>query len=109
MATNTGYQTLSDRIVKRAVVSGTGDIDVVAAVTGHRIRVLSLFVSASGAGAVTFKSATTSLGAATFKAADATFVLPDAANGWFDTTQGEKFTVSAGALTVTGALTYVEI
>lgn len=97
------------RPVEHAVISGTGNLDVVAAATGKQILILSLFLSADAAGAVTFKSASTSLGAVTFKTADPTFVLQDSDNGHFITALGEKFTVAAGSLNVTGALTYVKI
>lgn len=103
----------SDALIKYAKIdaSSTGG-DVVAAVVGKRIRVISLFLTiTTAAGTVKFQSggSTDLTGAMTF-AAGGVQTLPHNPSGWFQTVAGEKLNmVLASAGQVSGALTYQEI
>lgn len=110
MAMSTGHQDLGANIqVKRAKFTGTGSTDIVAAVTGKSIRVLSVTVSLSGAGNIVFYSASTDIGTLVLKAADPTVVLGWNPDGWFQTVAGEKFAATPSANTMTGFIQYIEV
>ena len=116
-ATTTGYIVNDDGTLltpKRAVISASssGVSSLVAAVTGKKIRVLSLVLMAAGAVNVKFQSHTTPT--------DLTGLFPLAANGGFsigfsplghfETVAGEQLDINlSGAVAVGGCLTYVEI
>ena len=103
-----------DNVVKRAVLSGagSGDNSVVAAVTGKRIRVVSLFLIAAGAVNVRFESGAggDALTGVMSIAANGGLALNANYDGWFQTNGGEALNMElGGAVQVSGALTYQEI
>ena len=110
MVMSTGHHDLGGNVtVKRATFTGNSATDIVAAVTGKRIRVLSVTVSLSGAGTITFFSNSTAVGALVLKAADPTVVMGCNPDGWFQTAAGEKFAATPSANTMTGFIHYIEI
>jgi hypothetical protein len=107
----TGFADIGQRQPKRvAINSSAASLDLVAAVSGKRIRLIALVLATSGAGTVVFNSASTEQGRVTFKAADPSLVLPNNPDGWIETAAGEKLNIgNAGTLTITGFAVYVEI
>lgn len=102
------------RGTKRAVISSasSGNNTLVAAVTGKRIRVLSLFLVATGAVTVRFESAAdgTALSGQMAIAANGSLVLPYNEAGWLQTVAGELLNLElSGGVQVSGALTYQEV
>lgn len=94
-------------------VTAAGDNTVVAAVAGRKIRVLGVFLVASGgANTVRFESGAggTALTGAMDLASDGQFAPGYNPLGWFETAAGAllNLELSAGTL-VAGALTYVEV
>jgi len=104
------WRRLAEREYKFAAISGNTDgFTAVAAVTGKRIRVIAISLSASGAGTITLKSNTTVLGTIVYKTADPTYVAK-ADEGLVQTAAGEGLKIgNASTLTVSGYVTYVEI
>lgn len=96
-----------------AAISLTATGNIVAAVSGKRIRVLALHVQRDETDADTVTvachdgaSTTTNLSGALPKS----FVLPFNPEGWFDTLVGEALRlVLSGTVTVTGNVTYTTI
>jgi len=90
-----------------------GDNTLVAAVTGKKIRVLAVFLVASGgANTVRFESdaAGTALTGQMDLGADGQLVLPLNGFGWFETVAAELLNLELSAATaVAGALVYEEI
>lgn len=95
-------------------VAGSGDNQIVAAVAGKKIRVLSMFFIAGGAVDAKFQSDSGG------GAADLTGALPLAANGgaslpfnphgWIQTEAGKKLNLNLGAaVQISGSLTYALI
>lgn len=95
-------------VVKWLVVSTTSDADLVAANTAKALRVTAAQLRFSAAGTITFKSGSTTVGVVQAEAAG-TVVLPYNPDGWFETAFGAKLASSAGAITVSGTITYVEL
>lgn len=100
--------------VKYLAINIAASADLVAAVTGSKIRVLSLVLSGNNAATTaTFQSgASTALtGVLPIPTAVMPLVLPYNPTGWFETVSGEKLNiVVAGAGTeVDGMLSYVEV
>ena len=106
--------------VKYAVIddASSGDNEVVAAVPGKRIRVISAFLVAAGAVNVRFESGaagtaltgqmnlTTNVGFSL----NAAFDAKGRPKGHFQTAKGESLNLElSGAVSVDGSLTYVEI
>jgi hypothetical protein len=90
----------------------SGNNTLVAAVTGKKIRVLSLFLVSAGATTVTFQSGAggTGLTGAITTAAGTGFVLPHNPEGWFETAEGALLNAAlSAAIQVSGSLTYVEV
>ena len=108
MAFNSGWEDRYCGVVKRLVVSTTSNADLIAAVPGKVIRVLNAQLRFSAAGTITFKSESTSIGVVQAEAAG-NVILPEGPAGWFETARGEKLASSAGAITVSGTITYVEL
>lgn len=104
-----GHHDLSSAVVKRATFSSAAAADIVAAVTGKRIRVTSVVCSNSAAGNIAFKSASTDIGTLVAKTADPTIVLPWNPDGWFQTVVSEKFAMTPTGGTATGFITYIEV
>jgi hypothetical protein len=101
--------------VKRAIIDVAvgADNTIVAAVTARKIRVVSLFVVASG-GANTLRFESGAGGAALTGQmslpANGVLVLPDNPAGWFETAAAALLNLELSAATsVDGALTYVEV
>lgn len=89
--------------------ASSGDNTVIAAVSGKKIRVHSLFLVTAGAVNVTFETSTGGpalTGAMNF-AANGGIVLPHNPTGWFETDSGELLNfILSGATSVAGGLTY---
>lgn len=95
-----------------ATASGTTSTDIVAAVTGRKIRVLAMLYSQASATSLKFQSnATTDLtGAFTTSAANLNGNLPYNPFGWFQTAAGEKLNyVPATAVATHVTITYILI
>lgn len=99
--------------VQRAAVSasGSGDNTLVAAVTGKKIRVLSLVLSAAGAVNVRLESGaggTALTGVMVMAAAGDQIVLPFNPLGWVETAAAALLNLElSGAVAVTGVVNYV--
>lgn len=90
--------------------AASGDNTLVAAVSGKRIRVLSLFLVASGAVTVAFESGAsgTALTGDMNVGANGNVTMPFNPEGWFQTVAGELLNMElGGATSVDGCLTYV--
>jgi len=99
--------------IKRAVIdTSAGDNTIVVAVSGKKIRVLSLFLTAAAAMAVRFESATagTALTGAMALATGTPLVLPYNPLGWFETIAGELLNLETTTSNACdGALQYIEV
>ena len=100
--------------VKFAVIDAatSGDNTLVAAVTGKKIRVLSLFLVASAAVTVRFESGAggTALTGQMNLIANTGFVLDFSAVGHFETASNTLLNLElSGAVSVDGSLVYVEV
>jgi len=84
---------------------------LVAAVTGKKIRVLSVYAVAGGTATnLTFNSASSAISALFANAANGGEVLPFSPIGWFETVAAEALTVTTGAGSTTGiGVVYVEV
>lgn len=125
MADSSGYSgyikiagTTEGAVVNREVkyikidASTSGDNTIVAAVTGKKIRVLSLFYMVSGVTTVRFESGAsgTALTGQLEHIAQTGIVLPFNEDGWFETAAGSLLNMElSGAVSVDGALSYVEV
>ena len=92
--------------------AGAGDNTIVAAVTGRRICVVAGFWNVAAAVTVRFESGAggTALTGQMEHAANGGFVLPFNEAGWFETVAGQLLNMElSGAVSVAGALTYVEV
>jgi hypothetical protein len=100
--------------IKRAKIDAatSGDNTLVAAVSGKKIRVISLFLVASDVVNVRFESGAggTALTGAMNLVANGGFSLPYNPLGWFETASGALLNLElSGAVSVDGALTYEEV
>jgi len=90
-----------------------GTRELVAAVTGSKIRVLAIVVlqDSDAAAAFQFKSATTALTGEFTVAitAEGHMVLPFSPVGWFETAAGEALNVTVAANVLVGCLVYDEV
>lgn len=95
------------------VAAGQTDDAQVAAVAGHRIRVINLVaLCAATATTLTFNSKPAGAGAAIYallaNAVNGGEVLPRNEDGWFETNSGEGLSVTTGAGSTTGiAISYI--
>lgn len=89
--------------------ASSGANEIVAAVTGKRIRVLSYVLSASAAVNAKWQSGSTDkTGLLYFAAAGYGAVAPFNEQGWFETAAGEALNLNlSGAVTVGGHVSYV--
>lgn len=90
----------------------SGDNTLVAAVTGKKIRVLSLMMIASGVVSARFESGAggTALSGQMQLIAQAGFTLPQSSTGWFETAVGALLNLElSAAISVDGLLTYIEV
>lgn len=92
------------RVLANIAASQTAS-ELVAAVTGKKIRVHAL-ICQCGATATTavFNSASTAISLTFQNGANGGAVLPELSIGWFETTAGEALTVTTGAGSTTGIL-----
>ena len=115
-------QEVASTLIKHAVISASStDNTIVAAVTGKRIRVISVFLTASTVCTVAFESSTTTPltgtmnffakdgGAISTGTATGSLVLPANLLGWFQTDVGELLNLTVSAGTISGSLSYIEI
>jgi hypothetical protein len=100
--------------VKRAVINAatSGNNELVAAVVGKKIRVLSFFYLAAGTVSVRFESAAdgTALTGQMEHTAQTGIMAPRNRDGWFETVAGQALNLElSAAISVDGALSYVEV
>jgi hypothetical protein len=101
--------------VKRAVINhaDSGDNTIVAAVTGKKIRVLSMWFSVAGAVNTRFESGaggTALTGVQEWGAKGDGQVLPFNPLGWFETAAATLLNLElSGAVSVDGAIQYIEV
>ena len=114
---NTGFITDNlgkKRVIKYAVVDAatSGDNTVVSAVTGYKIRVLSVWLISAGTVNTRWESGasgTALTGQATL-AVNTGYVLGYNPGGWFETTAGALLNLElSGAISVDGSLSYIEV
>jgi len=101
-----------NRPVKRTFANAAagGDTTLVAAVTGHGIRVVGvLFLAGDTATEITFKSASTAISAAFTPGANGG-AIPNNDHGWFETARGAALVVTLGAGSTVGIqVLYIEV
>jgi len=100
--------------IKRATISASssGNNTIVSAVTGKKIVVLQLFLSASTAVNAKFQSGAsgTDLMGLAYNPDTGGFVLPYSPAGWFETAAGSLLNLNLSAANaVGGVLTYIEV
>lgn len=104
--------------VKYAAIgaAGAGDNTLVTAVSGKKIRVLSICLIAASGVSIYFTSGAGGMvifGGSTNKialAANGGFVLPEAPDGWMETAIGAALIVNlSGAIAIAGGLLYQEL
>lgn len=89
------------------VIDIAATTDLVAAIAGRKIRILSLFIVAAGAVTATFKSNTTNITGAMSMITGVPFSMPYNPVGWGETASGEKLNLTlSGATQVSGWMTY---
>lgn len=91
--------------------NGAATYEIVAAVTGSKIRLLSFAISTSGAGSILFESGTTDLsGIIAINATTIPVVLPFNQLGWLETTSGAALNLTTtGAVDFDGCFSYIEV
>lgn len=101
--------------IKYAVIddASSGDNELVAAVSGKKIRVLSVFAVAANTVTVRFESGaggTALTGQMVLTNPSDGFVLPFNPGGWFETAAGAALNLElSGAVSVDGCLSYIEV
>lgn len=107
---------IGGRLLKRAIidVASAGDNTLIAAVTGKKIRVHSLYLVNGHTSTQTarFESGAggTALSGQSVLGANGVLVLPESEAGWFETAAGALLNLElGGATTVDGLLTYTEV
>jgi hypothetical protein len=102
-----GYSRLASSFQK-VVASTANATEIVAAVTGKKIRVLACSFMANGTVNVKWQSASTDLTGLAYLVANTGKVLPYSPGGWFETAVGEALNIHlSGAVAVGGELVYV--
>jgi len=104
----------SKNAVKYAAIDAatSGDNEIVAAVSGKRIRVISCFMIAAGAVNVRFESGAggTALTGQMNLTTNSGFTLNENNSGWLETASGAALNLElSGAVSVDGCLSYIEI
>lgn len=90
--------------------SASGNNQLVAGISGKRIRLVSCLLVADGTVAVKFRSASTDLSGAMSLVANSGFVAPEAVVGWVVAAQGEELNLNlSDAVQVSGMLVYEEV
>lgn len=87
--------------------AAAGDLPVVAAVAGFKIRVLSYLFVETAAGAVTWKRAAIAMSGPMSLAVNGGLVAPAGSAAWFETGVGEALNLACPAVQVSGHLTYI--
>jgi hypothetical protein len=104
---------ISGSQVKRAVISNAaGDLTVVAAVTGRKIRVLQFYIRQSAAGTLRFESGTSGTAlTGVMVTTTADLVCEGSLNpfGHFETAAGTLLNLEIGTGAAMGWLTYQEV
>jgi hypothetical protein len=100
--------------IKYAAISGatSGNNTLVAAVSGKKIRVLSLYLNTVSAVTVRFEDGAggTALSGVMSLPDTGGMVLPHNEGGWFETTAGTLLNMElGGALQTSGGLAYIEV
>lgn len=101
--------------IKRAVIdhATNGDNTLIAAQAGKKLRVLSIFFTVAGAVTVRFESGaggTALTGQMNFNGPGEGIALDHNTLGWFETLEGGALNMELnGAVSVDGALTYIEV
>lgn len=107
------HRSVSEEEVKRAIISGTaGDVAVVAAVPGKRIRVISFYLRQSAAGTVRFESAaggTALTGVMVTTTGDLVINPGVNESGHFQTVVSEALYIEVGTGAVMGWVCYQEV
>lgn len=89
--------------------SSLGSNELVAAISGRSINVLSLAVVTTASNSIKFLSDATQIGATMPLGANGGFVLPYNPYGWFNTEEGEALNINLSVATATGVMiTYIE-
>ena len=100
------YDGVSDPTLLEFVVAS--DTDLVAAVSGKKIRVLAMALGGVAGNAI-FESATTEL-FGPFLLSQGPVVLPFMASGWFETDAGEALRIDlSGTDRTGGSITYITV
>ena len=99
---------------KFSAISATAGsaVEIVAAVTGSKIRVLALYQMQEGHTNATFKwlsDSTVLTGVSTVKNLDLVLVLPFNPAGWFETAAGESLDLYPVQTPIYGTLVYEEV
>lgn len=105
-----GFRTLAPQQVYRFTVDANSNtsITVASGVAKKAINVISVSLSASGAGTVALRSNTTNILPNEFKAADPTWVLPKSEDSWAECSAGEDLIINnASGLTLNGVVVYI--
>ena len=90
-------------------VSSMGSTELVAAISGRQINVISLAVVSKLANDIKFLSAATQISATMPLGNNGGYVLPHNLYGWFNTEVGEALNINLSAATATGVMiTYIE-
>lgn len=100
------------REVKRAAISGatSGNNTLVAAVTGYKIRVLSLFIKAASSVAIRLEDGAGGAALTGVMTVADHLILPHNPHGWVQTSAATLLNMElGGAIQVSGGLTYVEV
>ena len=113
LATSTLADGETPLLPKFAVItaSSSGQNEIVAAVTGKRIRVVGYnYISSGTVNAAWRSGATTVIGGLGYWVANTGKVAPFCPVGWFQTASGEALNLNlSGAVAVGGEVTYVEV
>jgi hypothetical protein len=102
------YETPPNR--KKIDVATAADHELVAAVAGLRMRVLSLTLTAANTVTITWKSGATQLSGAMTLVAGVPLTLPYNPVGWLESAAGESLVLAlGGGVQVSGVLTYEKV
>lgn len=114
---NTGY--IEDNLGKKRVIkfakidaASSGDNTLVSAVTGYKLRVISVFLVSAGTVTTRFESGAggTALTGQMTLAVNTGYVLGYNPGGWFETAAGSLLNLElSDAISVDGSLSYIEV
>lgn len=94
----------------KITAASSGANEVVAAVTGKRIRVVSYLLSAAGTVNAKWQSASTDLTGLHYMVANNQVPVPFSPVGYFETASGEALNLNlSGAIAVGGHVAYIEV